>query len=397
MDQKMIGGTSSHNLVVSDLWYEAVAEHKKELISLLGGTPNLGKSRFPMAAAAIIGRNFNRGIPSRRAIRLHGPSASKSGGGFKMNAPTMGQEDTSAPVVAIIDALKDLDPNTAKIPKNITDHTMHSMAFRDIMHELDTEFIVNGNSITDIVELGKVIRIKMAQGGNQHQHFMKHADLKNVNAVLDRIEQDLIANFSNPDYVTSKPVSKMAQDAVIASTLKNLVMPLKKDGTPDLRYKVNKQQALSNARKKKEQSKGKFKTTQQGKKKVVRKQRARKASSRVKVNDEQFQPNGNPLALAELINKMLPEAILAKMQAPALVNRTGRFRESAEVTNVMVGPRGGTNVEYTYQRNPYEVFEPGSGSPLANQYRDPRKIIGGTVRELAQVIMGRKFVKTRRV
>ena len=57
----------------------------------------------------------------------------------------------------------------------------------------------------------------------------------------------------------------------------------------------------------------------------------------------------------------------------------------------------GTNIEYTYQRNPYEVFEPGSGSPLANQYRDPRKIIGGTVRELAQVIMGRKFVKTRRV
>ena len=32
---------------------------------------------------------------------------------------------------------------------------------------------------------------------------------------------------------------------------------------------------------------------------------------------------------------------------------------SAEVTNVVIGPRGGTQIDYTYQRNPYEVFEPG--------------------------------------
>ena len=85
------------------------------------------------------------------------------------------------------------------------------------------------------------------------------------------------------------------------------------------------------------------------------------------------------------------------MQAPALVNRTGRFRHSAEVTNVVIGPRGGTQIDYTYQRNPYEVFEPGSGSPLANQYRDPRRIIGGTIREIAQQIMSKKFITVRRV
>ena len=106
---------------------------------------------------------------------------------------------------------------------------------------------------------------------------------------------------------------------------------------------------------------------------------------------------GNVLALKELINKLLPDAILAKMQSPALVNRTGRFRRSAEVTNAMIGPRGGVQIDYTYQREPYEVFEPGSGSPLANQYRDPRRIIGGTVREIAQSIMGKKFVRVRRV
>lgn len=105
----------------------------------------------------------------------------------------------------------------------------------------------------------------------------------------------------------------------------------------------------------------------------------------------------NPIALKELINQQLPSRILPKMQAPALVNRTGRFRHSAEVTNVIVGPRGGTQIDYTYQRNPYEVFEPGSGSPLANQYRDPRRIIGGTIREIAQEIMGKKFITVRRM
>ena len=101
--------------------------------------------------------------------------------------------------------------------------------------------------------------------------------------------------------------------------------------------------------------------------------------------------------LKELINKLLPDAILAKMQSPALVNRTGRFRRSAEVTNAMIGPKGGVQIDYTYQRDPYGVFEPGSGSPLANQYRDPRAIIGGSVREIAQSIMGKKFVRVRRV
>lgn len=106
---------------------------------------------------------------------------------------------------------------------------------------------------------------------------------------------------------------------------------------------------------------------------------------------------GNAIALKELINQQLPSRILPKMQSPALVNRTGRFRHSAEVTNVVIGPRGGTQINYTYQRNPYEVFEPGSGSPLANQYRDPRKIIGGTIREIAQQIMQKKFITVRRV
>ena len=54
-------------------------------------------------------------------------------------------------------------------------------------------------------------------------------------------------------------------------------------------------------------------------------------------------------------------------------------------------------ISYDYMQDPYRVFEPGSGSPLATTGRDPKKIIGGTIRELAQQIMGSRFlIRTKR-
>ena len=102
----------------------------------------------------------------------------------------------------------------------------------------------------------------------------------------------------------------------------------------------------------------------------------------------------NPMALANLLNKALPKAIAEKMTAPALVYRTGRFAQSAEVTDVAVGPRGGTFIDYTYMKDPYQTFEPGFAK--GSTYRDPRRLIGGTVRELAQSIMSKRFVNVRR-
>ena len=78
--------------------------------------------------------------------------------------------------------------------------------------------------------------------------------------------------------------------------------------------------------------------------------------------------------------------------------RTGRFSQSAQVTSVVPFPRM-TQIQYTYDKDPYQVFEPGSGNPLASTGRDPQRLIGGTIRELAQSIMGTKYgiVRTKRV
>ena len=103
----------------------------------------------------------------------------------------------------------------------------------------------------------------------------------------------------------------------------------------------------------------------------------------------------NPIALKELINAALPAELLQQMHPPALRNRTGRFRQSAEVTNVLVGPRGGVEAEYTYMRDPYDTFEPGGN--MGSRGRDPRRLIGGSVREIAMRLTGNKFIRTRRV
>jgi len=103
----------------------------------------------------------------------------------------------------------------------------------------------------------------------------------------------------------------------------------------------------------------------------------------------------NPLALATLINKALPQTVASKMTSPALNYRTGRFANSAEVQNVSVGPRGGTEVQYSYMLYPYQTFEPGFAQ--GSTFRDPRKIIGESIREIAQGIVGNKFLTVRRV
>lgn len=124
--------------------------------------------------------------------------------------------------------------------------------------------------------------------------------------------------------------------------------------------------------------------------------KGRKAKRRSQAQDKaRANSQANPIALKELIQAALPEEVLERMNFPALVNRTGRFRKSATITNVMVGPRGATEIEYTYMKNPYQTFEP--GGKQGGTYRDPRKIIGESIREIATKLTGNKFIRTRRV
>jgi hypothetical protein len=104
----------------------------------------------------------------------------------------------------------------------------------------------------------------------------------------------------------------------------------------------------------------------------------------------------NPLALIVALNKELPETVRKNMQLPALENRTGRFADSVRVTDIMKTAKGFPSIGYTYQRDPYEVFEMGSGNSRASLERDPRQLIDRSIREIAaEFAIGRFY--TRRV
>jgi len=46
-------------------------------------------------------------------------------------------------------------------------------------------------------------------------------------------------------------------------------------------------------------------------------------------------------------------------------------------------------------KDPYSTFEPGGA--MGSTYRDPRKIIGESVREIATKLTGNRFIKVRRI
>lgn len=184
--------------------------------------------------------------------------------------------------------------------------------------------------------------------------------------------------------------SKRADQAIIDYAIANFALVFTKTGKIDKRYKINKE-LLKKAKKEVGKSRGQTRKSKGG---ATRKRR-NATGGKMSGAQKHAADTSHPLALKEMINAVLPDEILKNMGSPALNNRTGRFRNSAQVTNALVGPRGGVNIEYTYMKNPYETFEPGGA--MGSTQRDPKKLIGNTIKEIAQEIMGKRFIRTRRV
>ena len=104
----------------------------------------------------------------------------------------------------------------------------------------------------------------------------------------------------------------------------------------------------------------------------------------------------SPLRLMALINAKLPQTVASNMGAPRLENRTGRFAASPRVVDVQQTPQGFPSIGYTYEKNPYSVFEKTSGTRFADANRDPRDLIELSIREIAQQLTIGRFY-TRRV
>ena len=83
------------------------------------------------------------------------------------------------------------------------------------------------------------------------------------------------------------------------------------------------------------------------------------------------------------------------MGPPALESRTGRFAKSVKAVDVSKTSQGYPSIGYTYQRNPYQVFEESRGKkPWASPERDPRTLIDRSLREIAvELALGRFYTR----
>ena len=102
----------------------------------------------------------------------------------------------------------------------------------------------------------------------------------------------------------------------------------------------------------------------------------------------------SPFSYVAMINKKLPQTVRKNMGAPALENISGRFANSVKVENVTQTQQGYPSFGYSYQKDPYQVFEVGSSGNWSSTRRDPRRLIDRSIREVAsEFALGRFYTR----
>ena len=296
----------------------------------------------------------------------------------------------------------------------LSDHIQCILGF----DRVPLKMLDKSRSKAGVIEVDNIIHIKFALGtgygpgkiGSQYTKALKEWDAgtggglaNNLTKILDRIQADLIRDIIRASTKFAPELIKLRGSASIEEHVQRNLPKIVIDNLfphktkADMRFKVNKKLHALAARGKMSSNEVRNKKVKGKKSKNMTKMLMASAlpkKSKKKRGQAGAKTSESPIALRNLLNQLLPAMVASKMTAPALQFRTGRFANSARVENVNLGPRGGTHVDYTYQREPYETFKP--GNKQGSTQRDPRKIIGASLRELAQGILGRQLSSIRR-
>jgi len=207
-------------------------------------------------------------------------------------------------------------------------------------------------------------------------------DFKNLRPKLENAVRAYVDTIPLADRTSSKSIRQNAEDATERFVLDKLIKQL---GAAQL---------ITNA-KPSARKKQRVVNSTRGKPKTIKGSRKRARATPVKTNN--VQPSKVSIAtVLGTINSKLSDTVAKNMVEPRLINRSGRLAGSVRVVDVNQTPQGFTSLGYTYQRDPYEVYESTSGSRFSSSDRDPRKLIDFSIRELAlPLALGRLF--TRRV
>lgn len=241
---------------------------------------------------------------------------------------------------------------------------------KDLGFELSIKKSDSTDSIIIKVESSYLNRQRGAKTGQQSKKLRA--------AVLKFIEENPLEDLEGSDSARTRKRKKV---------LKKTLDPFKKLKNVKVTSEDLKIKSSNNSESLLKKAKLKSTAKKVGKPKPIRKTRVARTKNR---------PMKDYLSLIVILNSKLPRTVQKNMREPGLVNRTGRFASSVKVTDVMQTPQGFPSFGYTYQRNPYQVFETGSSGNWSSQDRDPRILIDKSIREIAaELAIGRFY--TRRV
>jgi|GEM_PF-6074739 len=212
-------------------------------------------------------------------------------------------------------------------------------------------------------------------------------DWKQIRKKLEDVlaEEALRGTFGQQYMETggSKPLTTRVQDRAVHIVTDSIKKELKTSKTISVSVKVPKE----------EKSKGYSGAAKITGKSLKRKKRKIAKKSYGKPGTLQKSAK-SPIALLSLINQALPNTVAKNMGDPRLVNRSGRFAGSVRAVDVTMTRGGHPSVGYTYEKDPYQVFESTSGTRFSSRARDPRALIDASIREIAaKLVVGRLYTR----
>ena len=212
-----------------------------------------------------------------------------------------------------------------------------------------------------------------------------------IKRLIDRIEKfyESKSDYTDEEIASDSLRKQIGKSFVLSPTMRRLQ---KKGLVKNLSQYTGKAPKSKKTPKAKGTIKTQHKTSRSTPKKIISNMGA--APTVKRSTAESPRSTGN---LVALLNAKLPQTVARNMGPPGLENQTGRFASSVRVTDVSQTAQGHPSVGYSYQKNPYQVFEMSHGDPRwATPDRDPRKLIDASIREIAsQLAMGRFY--TRRI
>lgn len=212
-------------------------------------------------------------------------------------------------------------------------------------------------------------------------------DWKQIRKKLEDVlaEEALRGTFGQEYMETggSKPLTTRVQDRAVHIVTDSIKKSLKTSKTVSAVVKVPKE----------EKSKGYRGAAKIAGKSLNRKKKKIAKKSYTKTRTLQKTAK-SPIALLSLINQALPHTVAKNMGDPRLVNRSGRFAGSVRAVDITTTRGGYPSIGYTYEKDPYQVFESTSGTRFSSRTRDPRVLIDTSIREIAaKLVVGRLYTR----